>query len=148
MVVEGLLLILLVSMSLSKKTLLHTISETKVGKAALLILVILFSCCVNKVSSVLFAFVVVMAFSKNLEAFNDKFTITMKVKKDKNKKIKKTQNDQLKVDEDLKKAMSSNALMISSKRGNNHTNGNLGAQEPKGTVFVQSKASVKEGFFY
>lgn len=151
MVVEGLLLILLVSMTLSKKTLLHTIAETKLGKAVLLLLVVLFSCCVNKVSSVLFAIVVVMAFSKNLESFTDKFTITMKVKKDKNqkkKKTKKSQNDQLKVDEDLKKAPSSNALMVSQKRGNNHTNGHQGTKEPKGTVCVQSKASVKDGFFY
>jgi len=151
MVVEGLLLILLVSMTLSKKTLLHTIAETKLGKAVLLLLVVLFSCCVNKVSSVLFAIVVVMAFSKNLESFTDKFTITMKVKKDKNqkkKKTKKSQNDQLKVDEDLKKAPSSNALMVSQKRGNNHTNGHQGIKEPKGTVCVQSKASVKDGFFY
>lgn len=148
MVIAGLLLILLVSMTLSKKTILHTIAETKLGKAGLLILVILFSCCVNKVSSVLFALVVIMALSKNLESFTDKFTITMKVKKEKKKKTKKSQNDQLKVDEDLKKAPSSNALMVSHKRGNNHTNGHQGTKEPSGTVCVQSKASVKEGFFY
>lgn len=150
MVVEGLLLILLVSMTLSKKTIVHTIAETKLGKAALLLLVVLFSSCVNKVSSILFALVVVMALSKNLESFSDKFTITMQVKKEKNKKkkTKKSQNDQLKVDEELKKAPSSNALMVSDKRGNNHTNGHQGTKEPKGTVCVQSKASVKDGFFY
>lgn len=150
MVVEGLLLILLVSMTLSKKTIVHSIAETKLGKAALLLLVVLFSSCVNKVSSILFALVVVMALSKNLESFSDKFTITMQVKKEKNKKkkTKKSQNDQLKVDEELKKAPSSNALMVSDKRGNNHTNGHQGTKEPKGTVCVQSKASVKDGFFY
>ena len=150
MVVEGLLLILLVSMTLSKKTIVHSIAETKLGKGALLLLVVLFSSCVNKVSSILFALVVVMALSKNLESFSDKFTITMQVKKEKNKKkkTKKSQNDQLKVDEELKKAPSSNALMVSDKRGNNHTNGHQGTKEPKGTVCVQSKTSVKDGFFY
>lgn len=147
MFMELLLVVLLIAVLYSKNNIMHKLGALSYGKGAMVLLVILFGLFVNVRCSILFALIVILALSNNLEEFDNKLQINIDVKKMKNKKPKKSKNDQLKVDEYLKKNISSNALMVPNHRGNNHTDGKKKVKCPKGCVAVQSKMAVKEGFF-
>lgn len=150
MFMECLLVVLLLVVLYSKNNIMHKMGSMSYGKGALVLLVILFGLFVNIRCSILFALIVILALSNNLEEFDNKLQINIDVKKMKNKKMKKpkkSKNDQLKMDEYLKKNLSSNALMIPNHRGNNHTDGKKQVKCPKGCVAVHSKMAVKEGFF-
>ena len=112
------------------------------GKCGLGLLVILLGLFVNVRCSILLALIVILAFSNNLEEFDNNLQINIDFKK-----LKKSKNDQLKVGEQLTKPKSSHSLLVSNHRGNNHTDGTKEVKCPKGCVAAQSKASIKEGFF-
>lgn len=147
MFIEFLLVLLLIVVLYSKNNIMHKMGRFSLGKCGLGLLVILLGLFVNVRCSILFALIVILAFSNNLEEFDNKLQINIDFKKSKNTKVKKSKNDQLKVGEQLTKPKSSHSLLVPNHRGNNHTDGTKEVKCPKGCVAAQSKASIKEGFF-